>query len=135
MAERVAGCHDTLNRYMLTSMRSSVHSPMHSGAAPAPFGRPGWRLWPGLIIASALVVLAMAGLGALVWGTSLPDASQLWQSRYLRTVITFTVWQAFLSVLLSLLVALPVARILARQPSFPGRSALLRLMELSLVLP
>lgn len=108
---------------------------MHSGAAPAPFSRPGWRQWPGLIIASALVVLAMAGLGALVWGTSLPDASQLWQSRYLRTVITFTVWQALLSVLLSLLVALPVARILARQPSFPGRSALLRLMELSLVLP
>lgn len=102
---------------------------------PAPFSHPGWRFWPGLAIAGALITLALAGLGALVWETSLPSVSELWQSRYLRTVVTFTVWQAFLSVVLSLLVAVPIARILARQPSFPGRSALLRLMELSLVLP
>ncbi|WP_304100955.1 hypothetical protein [Marinobacter antarcticus] len=60
-------------------------------AAPrnsAPASGPEWHLWPGLIIASALVVLALAGLDALVW-------------------------QAFLSVLLSLLVAVPVSRILA----------------------
>ncbi|MDN6320632.1 MAG: thiamine/thiamine pyrophosphate ABC transporter permease [Marinobacter sp.] len=101
----------------------------------APFSRSGWRLWPGLAIASALIVLSVAGMGALVWETSLPSVNELWQSRYLRTVITFTVWQAFLSVVLSLLVAIPIARILARQPSFPGRSVLLRLMELSLVLP
>ncbi|OHY82956.1 thiamine/thiamine pyrophosphate ABC transporter, permease protein [Marinobacter sp. AC-23] len=111
----------------------SVSTPIRHSAAP--FSQPGWRLWPGLAIASALIVLAMAGLGALVWETSLPDMSQLWRSRYLRTVVIFTAWQAFLSVALSLLVALPVARILARQPAFPGRAVLLRLMELSLVLP
>jgi len=108
---------------------------MNPNRHPAPFSRPGWRLWPGLAIASALIVLAMAGLGALVWEASLPNLSELWRNRYLRTVVTFTVWQAFLSVVLSLLVAIPIARILARQPVFPGRSALLRLMELSLVLP
>lgn len=102
---------------------------------PAPFGHPGWRLWPGLALASALVVLAGAGLGALVWETSLPDLRQLWINRYLRTVVTFTIWQAFLSVALSLLVAIPIARILARQTAFPGRGILLRIMELSLVLP
>lgn len=101
----------------------------------APFSHPAWRLWPGLGIASALLLLAAAGLGALIREASLPDVSQLWGNRYLRTVITFTVWQAFLSVLLSLLVAVPVARMLARHPAFPGRSGLLRLMELSLVLP
>ncbi|MFP3978580.1 thiamine/thiamine pyrophosphate ABC transporter permease [Marinobacter sp. KMM 10035] len=110
--------------------------PSHSTPGrPAPFSRPGWQLWPGLTIASALVLLSVAGLGALIWEASLPDISQLWQSRYLRTVVTFTIWQAFLSVLLSLLVAIPIARILARQPAFPGRAVLLRLMELSLVLP
>lgn len=100
-----------------------------------PFSRAAWRLWPGLIIAFALLVLALTGLGALIWETSLPDFNQLWHNRYLRSVVVFTAWQAFLSVVLSLLVALPVARVLARQPSFPGRSALLRVMELSLVLP
>ncbi|MGO1502088.1 MAG: thiamine/thiamine pyrophosphate ABC transporter permease [Marinobacter sp.] len=108
---------------------------MNPNQHPAPFAHPGWRLWPGLAIASALILLAMAGLGALVWETSLPNVSELWQNRYLRTVVIFTIWQAFLSVVLSLLVAVPVARILARQPSFAGRSVLLRLMELSLVLP
>jgi len=101
----------------------------------APFSRLGWQLWPGLAIAGALVMLSLAGLGALVWEASLPDLSELWRNRYLRTVVTFTVWQAFVSVVLSLLVAIPVARILARQTAFPGRAVLLRLMELSLVLP
>ncbi len=86
-------------------------------------------------MASALVVLAIAGLGALILEASLPDVAQLWNNRYLRTVVTFTAWQAFLSVALSLLVAIPMARILARQPVFPGRGLLLRVMELSLVLP
>lgn len=110
-------------------------SVMNPKRHPAPFSRPAWQLWPGLAIAGALIVLTVAGLGALIWETSLPSGSELWQNRYLRTVITFTAWQAFLSAVLSLLVAVPVARILARQPSFPGRSVLLRLMELSLVLP
>jgi ABC-type molybdate transport system permease subunit len=50
-------------------------------------------------------------------------------------VVSFTVWQALLSVLISTLLAIPVARALARQPQFPGRGLLLRLMELSLVMP
>ncbi|MGO3296823.1 MAG: thiamine/thiamine pyrophosphate ABC transporter permease, partial [Marinobacter sp.] len=64
---------------------------MNPNQHPAPFSRPGWRLWPGLAIASALIMVAAAGLGALVWETSLPSVSELWQNRYLRTVVTFTV--------------------------------------------
>ncbi|MDO6442222.1 MULTISPECIES: thiamine/thiamine pyrophosphate ABC transporter permease [unclassified Marinobacter] len=104
-------------------------------AYPAPLSHSRWKLWPGLTIAAALIVLSLAGLGALVWEAELPGLSEFWSNRYLRTVVTFTIWQAFLSVVLSLLVAFPVARILARQPAFPGRAFLLRLMELSLVLP
>ena len=102
---------------------------------PAPFSAPAWQLAPGLIIALALIGLVLLGLGALLHTAGTLEFEELWQSRYLRGVVWFTVWQAVLSVFLSLLIALPVAMTLARLSHFPGRSLLLRLMELSLVLP
>src|SRR5690554_6250133 len=102
---------------------------------PAPFSAPAWQLAPGLIIALALIGLVLLGLGALLHTAGTLEFEELWQSRYLRGVVWFTVWQAVLSVFLSLLIALPVAMTLARLSQFPGRSLLLRLMELSLVLP
>ncbi|OZC36117.1 thiamine/thiamine pyrophosphate ABC transporter, permease protein [Marinobacter vinifirmus] len=102
---------------------------------PAPFSAPAWQLAPGLIIALALIGLVLLGLGALLHTAGTLEFEELWQSRYLRGVVWFTVWQAVLSVILSLLIALPVAMTLARLSHFPGRSLLLRLMELSLVLP
>ncbi|WP_288373358.1 ABC transporter permease subunit, partial [uncultured Marinobacter sp.] len=101
---------------------------------PAPLSAPAWQLAPGLIIALALIGLVLLGLGALLHTAGTLEFEELWQSRYLRGVVWFTVWQAVLSVFLSLLIALPVAMTLARLSHFPGRS-LLRLMELSLVLP
>ena len=47
----------------------------------------------------------------------------------------FTVWQASLSALLSVLLAIPTARAFARRDQFPGRGALLRLMGLPIVTP
>src|SRR5690554_2379003 len=102
---------------------------------PTPFSVPAWQLAPGLIIALALIGLVLLGLGALLHTAGTLEFEELWQSRYLRGVVWFTVWQAVLSVALSLLIALPVAMTLARLCQFPGRSLLLRLMELSLVLP
>ncbi|WP_227515520.1 thiamine/thiamine pyrophosphate ABC transporter permease [Marinobacter salinus] len=95
----------------------------------------GWRIWPGTLLALGIVGLAACGVGALLWQAPALDATELWSSRYLRSVLVFTVWQAALSVFLSLLVALPIARALDRHRRFPGRGILLRLMELSLVLP
>ncbi|WP_289101480.1 thiamine/thiamine pyrophosphate ABC transporter permease [uncultured Marinobacter sp.] len=102
---------------------------------PAPFSAPAWQLAPGLIIALALIGLVLLGLGALLHTAGTLEFEELWHSRYLRGVVWFTVWQAVLSVFLSLFIALPVAMTLARLSHFPGRSLLLRLMELSLVLP
>jgi len=101
----------------------------------APLSHPGWQLAPGLLIAMAIITLTATGVGALLWQAPALNPAELWQSRYLRNVVSFTVWQALLSVLISTLLAIPVARALARQPQFPGRGLLLRLMELSLVMP
>ncbi len=101
----------------------------------APFSHPRWQLWPGLILGGALVLLVGLGLGSLFLAAGELDPASVLSNRYLRGVVEFTVWQALLSVVLSLALALPVARALAHHRRFPGRSLLLRLMELSLVLP
>jgi thiamine transport system permease protein len=87
------------------------------------------------LLALAITGLALAGVGALFWQAPTTDISELWASPYLRNVLVFTVWQALLSVGFSVLFALPVARALNHYRTFAGRAFLLRLMELSLVLP
>ncbi len=99
------------------------------------YRQPAWQRWPGVLLALAIAVLAAAGVGALFWQAPTIDLPALWTSPYLRNVLVFTVWQALLSVGFSLLVALPVARALERYRSFAGRTLLLRLTELSLVIP
>lgn len=101
----------------------------------APLSQPVWQIGPGLIISCVLLALTVAGVAALLWQAHMPQVSELWQSRYLGNVIRFTVWQATLSTVLSLALGLLIALALVRQPGFPGRSLLLRVMELSLVLP
>lgn len=85
----------------------------------------------------ALVVLApMASLIAV--GLSAPPNTadlSFWQSHYLRGVFQFSLWQAFLSTLLSVGLAIPVARAFAHFGSFPFRHLLLRLFGLPLVVP
>jgi thiamine transport system permease protein len=75
--------------------------------------------------AAILVLLAHAGAGP---GTPLFDA-------HIRQVAQFTLLQAFLSTALSILLAVPVARALARQRNFPGRVWTLRLSAVPLGLP
>ncbi|MFT6979789.1 MAG: thiamine transport system permease protein [Marinobacter psychrophilus] len=101
----------------------------------APLSHPGWQLAPGLLIVLTIITLTATGVVALLWQAPALNPEELWHSRYLRNVVVFTIWQALLSVLISTLLAIPVARALARQPQFPGRGLLLRLMELSLVMP
>lgn len=108
---------------------------MNTSLPRTPFSHPGWQLWPGLLLGGALVLLVALGFGSLLLTAGELDPASVLNNRYLRGVVQFTVWQALLSVTLSLTLALPVARALARHRRFPGRSLLLRLMELSLVLP
>ena len=87
--------------------------------------------WLALAFVAVFVGLAVAMLlfhaegGA---GGGLFDA-------YLWRVARFTLWQALLSTVLSVVLAVPVARALARQRHFVGRVWLIRLSALPLGLP
>ena len=73
-------------------------------------------------------------MAALLKGAAWAEIAALLQEPYLRQVLKFTLWQATLSTLLSVGLALPVARALARR-RFPGRAGLLRLLGLPMVTP
>lgn len=100
-----------------------------------PLAHPAWRRWPGRIVALVLLAIVAAGFGGLLREWQWQAVPALWQSAYLRQVVWFSFYQAALSTALSLALAVPVARALHRQSRFRGRSLLLRLTELSLVLP
>ncbi|HBO38190.1 MAG TPA: thiamine/thiamine pyrophosphate ABC transporter permease ThiP, partial [Pasteurellaceae bacterium] len=58
----------------------------------------------------------------------------VWQDAYLRQVITFSLGQAFLSALLSVLIGAVFARAFFYQ-KFYGKSLLLKILSLTFVLP
>lgn len=78
------------------------------------------------VVGGALLALGLAAPG-LALADNLGDA-------YLWRVVWFTLLQATLSTVISVALAIPVARALARR-RFPGRTLLLRLFSLSLVVP
>ena len=94
---------------------------------------------------AAAVVLALIGLLVLAPLAGLLNLGRLpgfeshdllfWQSAYFRRVLFFSLWQAFLSTLLSVLPAVLVARAIAHSPGLPLRDLLLRLFGLPLVVP
>lgn len=61
--------------------------------------------------------------------------AELWDSAYFRRVVFFSIWQAFLSTLLSVCIAIMVARAFVRFSKFPLRNLILGLFGLPLVVP
>ena len=88
---------------------------------------------------NALFFIAFVTLAAFIaLATKAGDEfniGQIFSDPYLARVIRFTLWQAALSTLLSVGLAIPTARALARQTNFPGRQTLLKLLALPLALP
>ena len=83
-------------------------------------------------VAAALLVLAalLAPLGAVAWRAE--GVTAFGPSDW--AALRFTLWQAALSAALSVLLAIPVARALARR-SFPGRGAIVLLLGAPFILP
>lgn len=93
----------------------------------------GW-LWPGLIAVFILTGVALATVLVLWFNVAAVASHSLWTDSYLWHVLRFSFYQALLSTLLSVLPAILLARSLYRR-RFPGRSALLRLCAMTLILP
>ena len=94
-------------------------------------------LTPSLSAALLLFVASATFLpfAALIQHTGQLSFKTLLSDVWIQRVITFSVWQAILSTVLSVGLAIPVAIALSREQNFPGRTALLNLFSLSLVMP
>lgn len=94
-----------------------------------------------LACAGLLLAALAAGIGpVLILGMTgergfSESLAALAHDPYLHRVILFTLGQAALSTLISLLAAVPVARALARRPVFPGRGLLVLMLGIPLLLP
>ena len=90
----------------------------------------------GWIAASLVVLLAVGAFVPLALeGLSRGERLAGSAAGYAWRVTLFTLWQAALSTVLSILFAIPVARSIARRPNFVGRGLLVSALALPLVLP
>lgn len=87
----------------------------------------------GALVFSAILAFAGVALAALLSFDHGGMAGLL--DAYTLRVLRFTLWQALLSTLLSVLFAIPVARALARRPDFAGRIWIVRLLAVPMGLP
>ena len=96
-----------------------------------------WQLglWPGaipLFLLTTVIAGSLTALGALSNTASIIATLRY---PYFFQVVRFTLWQATLSTLISIILAVPVARAYARRPAFAGRNILITLMGLPVVMP
>ena len=97
------------------------------------------RALPAGLVLAVLALLVLAPMAGLLQLSGLPgyEAADLrfWDNAYLRRVLYFSIWQALLSTLLSVLPAILVARAFAMRGQLPLRRLLLGLFALPLVVP
>ncbi|TBR43199.1 thiamine/thiamine pyrophosphate ABC transporter, permease protein [Marinomonas agarivorans] len=94
-----------------------------------------WRVVPAAIVIAVFIAVGIASLGALFlvqtdegsWLTVL-SAPYIWR------LLSFSLWQAFLSTVISIGFAIPLTSVLLHR-QFIGRDLLLQLFSLSLVVP
>ena len=86
--------------------------------------------WPGVLSGTLVLLLTLGTLAAVVaraeWNSGLSSAD--WAA------VRFTISQAFVSALISVALAIPVARALARR-QFPGRGVVITLLGAPFLLP
>ncbi|MBD3676975.1 MAG: thiamine/thiamine pyrophosphate ABC transporter permease ThiP [Rhodobacteraceae bacterium] len=84
----------------------------------------------GVLAASLILILTFGTLAAVGWRAE--GAGQLGPADF--AAIRFTLWQSFLSATISTILAVPVARALARR-RFPGRGLVITLLGAPFILP
>lgn len=88
----------------------------------------------GYLIAIVIIGFVGGAISALFLESPSLDLSLVWSDPYYRYITKFSLYQAFLSTLFSVSLAIPTAYALSRR-QFKGRSLLLKLCATTLVLP
>ena len=96
-------------------------------------GERRWFIFGGVTALAVIAGFCAAALAALLLFDGAAAGSIF--DAYTLKVLRFTLWQALLSALLSVLLGAPVALALARRPVFPGRVWVLRLLAVPMGLP
>ncbi|MCP4433064.1 MAG: thiamine/thiamine pyrophosphate ABC transporter, permease protein [Gammaproteobacteria bacterium] len=92
--------------------------------------------YPVLLFLAMLILVPLTALvGHGLASDDELNLTALWHSQYLAGVVSFSIWQATLSTVLSVGLAVAVARAFARFGLFPFRNLILRLFGLPLVVP
>jgi thiamine transport system permease protein len=89
----------------------------------------------GWIAFSSLIGIVLLSLAGLVARAPAIEITQILYSEEIHRIVGNTLLQASLSTLISIILAIPFARALARRRRFWGRGLLIRLSSLSLVIP
>jgi thiamine transport system permease protein len=116
MDRRVAGSHE--HELMLLSKAEKNYA-LAGGA---------------LSLAGIVFFIGLAAVTLLFAGNG-PATSSVPFDPYILRVLRFTLLQAVLSTALSIAFAIPIAKAMARQPRFPGRIWIIRLMAVPMGLP
>ncbi len=94
------------------------------------------RIAAGFVAMAAILLLAGGAFAGLAGkALSNPGGALAAFDGYLLRIARFTLWQAALSTILSIVPALFIARAIARHPSFPGRTFILQMFAVPLALP
>lgn len=97
-------------------------------------GRLDRSLLPAILIVSVFCIIGIASFVVLLAFQDVSNWYQTLSSRYIWRLLKFSLWQALLSSVLSLIVAIPVTSALMHR-RFKGRDFLLQLFSISLVVP
>lgn len=93
-----------------------------------------WRLLPAFFLILAFTLIGAASLAALLFYGEADRWMSYLSSTYLWRVVRFSLWQALLSSVLSIGLAIPIASALMHRQFF-GRNALFQLFAVSMVVP
>lgn len=95
-----------------------------------------WPWWgSGMLAVVLIAALTLLPLTAMLREAGAVDWQGITGNTYLLRVIRFSLFQATASTILALVTAVPVALALSHKPVFPGRSLIVSLFSLSLVIP
>lgn len=89
---------------------------------------------PGVILSISIFVFVLLAVSVLLMHSPNLDLTTIWSDPYFRHITQFSFYQAFLSTLLSVLLAIPISHALFRR-EFWGKALLLKLFATTLVLP